>query len=99
MNHGEIMAIESQRQALLGQLTAAEAALRANLELNCANVTARVHMQRALAHIQEAIVAINGIHHARTIRQLVEDLMKGGREFDELQRRSSAYHSTKSQRI
>jgi len=76
---------EAQRQVLLGQLSAAEGALRANLDLNCANVTARVHMQRALAHIQEAIVAVNGVRRARTVWQLVEDLTKCKRNLDELQ--------------
>ena len=81
---------EAQRQVLLGQLSAAEAALRANLDLNCANVTARVHMQRALAHIQEAIVAVNGVRRARTVWQLVEDLTKCKRNLDELQQEPPA---------
>ena len=76
---------EAQRQALLGHLSAAEAALRANLDLNCAEVTARVHMQRALAHIQEAAAAVNGVRRARTVWQLVEDLTKFKRNLDELQ--------------
>ena len=67
MNPGELSMLEGRRQELLGQLNAAEAALRANLDLNCANVTARVHMQRALAHIQEAVVAVNGVRRARTV--------------------------------
>ena len=68
----------ARRQSLLGRLNAAEAALRANLDLNCADVTARVHMQRALAHIQEAAVAVNGVRRARTAWQLVEDLAQVG---------------------
>ena len=51
-----------------------------HLDLSCADVTARVHMQRALAHIQEAEVAINGLRRARTLWQLVEDLTKLKRE-------------------
>ncbi len=85
MNSGELSMVEGKRQALLGQLKAAEAALRANLDLNCASVTARVHMQRALAHIQEAAVAVNGVGRARTVWQLVEDLTKCKRNLDELQ--------------
>ena len=76
MNTAEASNLETKRQALLGQLTAAEAALRANLDLDCAEVTARVHMQRALAHIQEAAVAVNGVGRARTVWQLVEDLTR-----------------------
>ena len=85
MNPGELSMLEGRRQELLGQLNAAEAALRANLDLNCANVTARVHMQRALAHIQEAVVAVNGVRRARTVWQLVEDLTKFKHNSDELQ--------------
>ena len=73
----------ARRQSLLGRLNAAEAALRANLDLNCADVTARVHMQRALAHIQEAAVAVNGVRRARTAWQLVEDLAKCQRSVEE----------------
>ena len=75
---------EAKRQTLLGQLNAAEAALRANLDLDCAEVTARVHMQRALAHIQEAAVAVAGVGRARTVWQLVEDLTKLKRDSDDL---------------
>ena len=60
MNPGELKAIESQRQALLGQLTAAETALRAGLNNTRGfGDTARAHMERARAHIQEAYIAIN----------------------------------------
>jgi membrane-bound lytic murein transglycosylase MltF len=85
MNPDNLNATEARRQSLLEQLTAAEAALRANLELNCANVTARVHMQRALAHVQEALVALNGIRRARTVGQLVEDLTRCRRDLAEFQ--------------
>ena len=67
MNPHEATNREARRAALLGQLTAAEAALRSNLDLSCADVTARVHMQRTLAHIQEAEVALNGFRRARTV--------------------------------
>jgi len=80
MNPNETADREVRRAALLGQLSAAEAALRSNLDLGCADVTARVHMQRALAHIQEAEVALNGLRRARTVWQLVEDLTKLKRE-------------------
>jgi hypothetical protein len=85
MNPTEANNREAQRRALLGQLNTAEAALRSNLDLNCAEVTARVHMQRALAHIQEAAVAVNGVRRARTVWQLVEDLTRCKRHLDELQ--------------
>jgi len=84
MNPAEANNQEARRQSLLGQLNAAEAALRANLDLDCAEVTARVHMQRALAHIQEAAVAVTGAGRARTVWQLVEDLTKLKRDSDDL---------------
>ena len=85
MNATDAKNREAQRQALLGQLSAAEAAVRSNLDLGCADVTARMHMQRALAHIQEATVALNGVRRARTVWQLVEDLTKCRRALDEVQ--------------
>ena len=51
MNTGEIQAIEARRQALLGQLTAAEAAVRAGLHAHGFGDTARAHLERAMAHI------------------------------------------------
>ena len=80
MKPAKVKEREAQRQAFLSQLKAAEAALRANLDLGCADVTARVHMQRALAHIQEAEVALSGLRRARTVWQLAEDLTRLKRE-------------------
>lgn len=85
MNPATATSRDMQRQALLSQLTAAEAALRSNLDLGCADVTARVHMQRALAHLEEAMVALNRTRRARTVWQLVEDLTKCRHDWDENQ--------------
>ncbi|MGA2801507.1 MAG: hypothetical protein ABSE97_03935 [Verrucomicrobiota bacterium] len=74
MNADEIKLIESQRQALLGQLRAAEAAVRTGLHTHGFGNTARAHMERAMAHIQEAYVAINELRAVRSVPQLVEDL-------------------------
>ncbi len=76
MNSDELKVIESQRQALLGQLTTAEAAVRTGLHTHGFGSTARAHMERARAHIQEACVAINEINRARTVEQLVNDLIR-----------------------
>ena len=67
MNPGELQAIESQRQALLGQLTAAETALRSGLHTRGFGETARAHMERARAHICEAYIAINESKSVRTV--------------------------------
>jgi hypothetical protein len=76
MEANELKAIESQRQALLGQLTAAEAALHTGLQTQGFGSNARAHMERALAHIQEASIALNEINRARTVGQLVNDLVR-----------------------
>jgi len=90
MNPGELQTIESQRQALLGQLTAAEAALRAGLHNTRGfGETARAHMERARAHIQEAYIAINEGKSVRTVQQLVDDLNRVQQVVDDVQRRKS----------
>ena len=89
MNSGELKSIESQRQALLGQLTAAEAAVRIGLHTHGFGSTARAHMERALAHIQEAYVAINEVNRARTVEQLVNDLIRVQQVMDEATRGKS----------
>lgn len=93
MNPAEASSRAAQRQAFLPQLTAAEAALRSNLALGCSEVTARVHMQRALAHIEEALVALNRTRRARTVWQLVQDLTKCRRDLD-VNRSESTTHTT-----
>lgn len=74
MNPADVKTIEAQRQTLLGQLKAAEAALRGGLHAHGFGSTARAHMERALAHIQEAHIAINEMRAVRSVPQLVEDL-------------------------
>ena len=89
MNPGELQAIESQRQALLGQLTAAETALRSGLPTRGFGETARAHMERARAHICEAYIAINESKSVRTVQQLVDALNRIQQMMDHVQRRKS----------
>ena len=90
MNPGEIQAIESQRQALLGQLNSAEAALRIGLNRTSGfGETARAHMERARAHILEAHIAINEGKAVRTVPQLVDDVTRIQQVMDDTQRRKS----------
>jgi hypothetical protein len=90
MNSDDLKAIENQRQALLGQLTAAETALRAGLHNTRGfGETARAHMERAMAHIQEAYIAINESKSVRTVPQLVDDLNRIQQVMDDVQRRKS----------
>ena len=53
MNADEFKHGGSQRQELLGQLKAAEAALRSGLHTQGFGSTARAHMERAMAHIRK----------------------------------------------
>ena len=91
MNSDDFKAIESQRQALLGQLKAAESALRSGLHTHGFGSIARAHLERALAHIQEASVAINEINRARTVEQLVNDLARIQQVMDDATRGKSQH--------
>ncbi len=91
MNSEEFNAVERQRQELLGQLTAAETALRTGLQAQGFGSTAHAHMERALAHIQEARIALNEINRARTVGQLVNDLVRLQLAMDEA-RRGKIHH-------
>jgi len=99
MNPGEIHLAESRRQTLLGQLHAAEAAVRSNLNFHDIEANARAHMERALAHIREACNAINEIGRARTVKQLVDELERLERAFDELRQSPPPGVTVKSNRI
>ena len=55
--------------------------------------TARAHLERAMAHIQEAYIAINESKPVRTVPQLVDDLNRIQQVMDDVQQRG------KSQRI
>jgi hypothetical protein len=91
MNPGELQAIESQRQALLTQLTSAEAVLRAGLHTRGFGDNARAHMEQARAHILEAYIAINEGKAVRTVPQLVSDLTHIQQVMDGLRRKKSLH--------
>jgi hypothetical protein len=74
MNSEEFKMVEAKRQELLGQIKAAESALRSGLHTQGFGSIARAHMERAMAHICEAYIAINEAKQVRTVRQLVDDL-------------------------
>ncbi|HWC58453.1 MAG TPA: hypothetical protein VHC44_02070 [Verrucomicrobiae bacterium] len=69
MNSEELKAIESQRQELLDRLNAAESALRDGLHKHGFGSTAHAHMERALAHVREAYIAINEAKPVRSVQQ------------------------------
>jgi len=91
MNPGELQAIESQRQALLGQLAAAETALRSGLHTHGFGGTARAHMERAIAHLLEAYIAINEGKAVRSVPQLVDDITRVQQVMDDVHRRKSQH--------
>jgi hypothetical protein len=91
MDSDDLKSIENQRQALLGQLTAAETALRTGLHTHGFGSIARAHMERALAHIQEATIAINEINRARTVEQLINDLVRVQQMMDRTTRGKSQH--------
>ena len=86
---GELQAIEAKRQALLGQLRTAEAAVRAGLHAHGFGETARAHLERAMAHINEAYIAINETKPVRTVPQLVADLNRIQQVMEEVRQRKS----------
>jgi K+-transporting ATPase c subunit len=91
MNPDQLQNIEAERQALLGQLNAAEAALRTGLLTQGSGSNARAHMERAHAHIQEACICINEGKPIRTVPQLVDDLNRVQRAMDAARRQRSQH--------
>ena len=62
----------SRRQ--LANLQIAEQALHKNLRVHSIDENAQAHMNRALAHIREAIIAADCAGNGRSVDQLVRDL-------------------------
>ena len=87
MSANEHNAIESQLQGLLGQLKAAESALRAGMHTHGFGCTARAHMERALAHIAESYIALTEPKNTRSVNQLVDDLNRIAQVTDDCKRR------------
>jgi len=86
MTADELNAIENHRQLFLGQLKAAETALRAGMHMHGFGSTVRAHMERALAHIAESCIALNDPRQARTVGQLVDELNRIEQVTDESKR-------------
>lgn len=89
MNGDDFKMVEAKRQELLGQLKAAESTLRSGLHTQGFGSTARAHMERAMAHICEAYIAINEARQVRTVQQLVDDLNRIQKVMDDAQRGKS----------
>jgi hypothetical protein len=83
----EIKAVEARRQELLGQLNTAESVLRAGLHAHGLCQIARAHLERAMAHLAEAYIAINEVNRARTVQRLVDDLVRVEQVVEDARRR------------
>jgi len=72
-NHIEGKQGRMDETAQLANLQIAEQALRRNLHVHSIGENAQAHMNRALAHIREAIIATDA-GNGRSVDQLVRDL-------------------------
>jgi hypothetical protein len=89
MSAEDFKAAEAKRQELLAQLNVAEAAMRNGLHTQGFGATVQAHMERALAHIREAYIALNEARQVRTVQQLVDDLNRVQQVVDEAKRGKS----------
>ena len=76
MNRGILNRRELLRRTLLGQLQTAEVNLRAGLHQHGLDVIVRAHLERALAHIREAYIAVNEQTKIRTVQELADLLTR-----------------------
>jgi hypothetical protein len=76
MNSAGINLVELRRRALLGQLETADVNLRSGLHQHGLDALVRAHLDRALAHIREAFIAINEQTKVRTVLELAEQLTR-----------------------
>ena len=76
MNAGELNHLESRRRALLGQLQTADVNLRSGLHQHGMDAIVRAHLERALAHIREAYIAVNEQAKIRSVQELTDQLTR-----------------------
>ena len=76
MKTGGFDVVELRRRALLGQLQTAEVNLRAGLHQHGMDAGVRAHLERALAHIREAYIAVNEQTRVRTVQELADQLTR-----------------------
>ena len=76
MNAGALNRLELARQTLLGQLHTADVNLRAGLHQHGLDAIVRAHLERALAHIREACIAVNEQSKVRTVQELADQLTR-----------------------
>ena len=76
MNAGSFNRLELLRRALLGQLQTADVNLRSSLHQHGVDALVRAHLERALAHIREAYIAVNEQTKTRSVQELTEQLAR-----------------------
>ena len=76
MNTGALNHLELRRQALLGQIQTADVNLRSGLHQHGMDALVRAHLERALAHIREAYIAVNEQAKVRTVQELADQLAR-----------------------
>jgi hypothetical protein len=76
MNAGALNRLERLRRTLLGQLQTADVNLRAGLHQHGMDAIVRAHLERALAHIREAYIAVNEQAKIRTVQQLADQFSR-----------------------
>ena len=76
MNAGALNRLELLRRALLGQLQTADVNLRAGLHQHGMDALVRAHLERALAHIREATIAVNEQVKIRSVQELTDQLAR-----------------------
>lgn len=76
MNAGELNHLELRRLALLGQFQTADVNLRSGLHQHGMDAIVRAHLERALAHLREAYIAVNEQTKVRTVQELADQLTR-----------------------
>ena len=76
MNTGALNVVELRRRALLDQFQTAEVNLRAGLHQHGMDAVVCAHLDRALAHIREAYIAVNEQTKIRTVQEMTEQLAR-----------------------
>ena len=76
MNASALNRLERLRRTLLGQLHTADVNLRAGLHQHGLDAIVRAHLERALAHIREACIAVNEQSKVRTVQELADQLTR-----------------------
>ena len=99
INSAQNHRLDAARQDLRGRLQAAETELRASLPTPGIDPIARAHLDRALAHVREAGIAIHEGARIRTVQKLAEELAQVDRMRATLRaQKTAADKTTLSQR-